>query len=966
MGTRACMVCAGLALCLTAATVRAQEARKPVALVGASYGRYEVRSVIKNVLSASKDNQVIYESKGDQMPAGDLSKYSLVIIAHSMAKPLTAEENAAFAKYVEGGGHVLLISSAPRLMASKIRFPAMTWPGLKRVAWHRKGRPCAVLKPDHPMLKGVFDAKAKPSWLTGSVLGFMGAPGYENVIGTKAGDVLFGIRPLGKGWTAYLGHELFRLRSAKSAHRADSPSYIKLIANIVAASGALTQAEQHDRAVKQTGQAGGKVLVWDREWQFGESYGPRFSPPLPAEKERVTSLAADMAIDEYEALQLNITPMEDLGNVTWRIDEGGLPEGSVQFFVQDRPEPIPWKKDPAIAKEFPFWLLPPKYVAPKGSDAFTAPKQVTRILWIKIGSFGAKPGTYSAKLSLSFAKGHRVEVPIQVKIYPVRLPRKRLITLAPGGTVYADANNAGPGEPFARNLESNGFEWGVINIFRPYTFGIVGTKDKLTVARLAKNKARFENGDPPRIDFRALDGFVEQQIRHNLTKFRTGQVSRYLPAMLKKAGYDEALAHRAEQWYLREAARYLKEKGARDIVARLGDELSEKELLERWLPWAKRMTEAGWGCGSTFTGLYNHKPELNRELFPYVKVWTLNRGIAVDFTAKLKTGELKKRPDAIVGTYGAGSGMGIEFRKPLSASRFLGWESWMLGIEECYPNPYFKGWLYYVDYRTRDAGVGGERFVSYIDRGNLDVPLANSPFLEGIREGLEDGNLCAILSWTLDRMEKAGGASAARARTVRAKLDTVLGSAEGSTVRWREQVHGAGYKIRRILAGQTEYRRGKREVLELLASIRGDAQRVVAPSVYWNDVPLVTAGKPVAVVYAGGPAGMAIAREVADLCGTPLPMIRNTRALSDDVSTSVIVGNGKQNALAASVLKHHGARDADAQYPGPGGYLIKELKRPDGKPGTVLIVAGADEAGTEKGVAMFNRFLRAEGAWLTK
>jgi len=68
-----------------------------------------------------------------------------------------------------------------------------------------------------------------------------------------------------------------------------------------------------------------------------------------------------------------------------------------------------------------------------------------------------------------------------------------------------------------------------------------------------------------------------------------------------------------------------------------------------------------------------------------------------------------------------------------------------------------------------------------------------------------------------------------------------------------------------------------------------------------------------------------------------------------------VIGAGDQNPLFRAEI---GALQ-------PGSYVIRELPAAPGRPATLLI-AGADEAGTRKGMSMFAKFLRAEGNWLVR
>jgi hypothetical protein len=949
-----------LALLLTAAIpARSAEpaARKPIGLAGASYGTYEVQSVIRNVLSVSADQQCVFAELGGTVPADALGRYSLIIIADGLAQPLSPDESRAFAGYVHGGGHVLLIGQAPLALTRTIGFTNAAWMGISRIQPNRGGTTCAVSQADAPWLHGVLTNPPSPAWLAGGHVAVPSTNGMRALIGTPAGASLFGVRTFGQGWVAFLGHELFRMRGESSPLRPDSPSWIRLIDNIVAAADPLR--ERDVRAAAFRAAAGQDLWVWTREWQTGEPYGPRFDPPLPAPAECVTSLAADLAMDEFELLQLNLTPLKDLGDAQGRFETGAFPAGRVRLFVQDRPDPIPWEKDPAIALEFPYWLMPPEQVAPKGSAAFAMPVRETRILWVKLDSFGVTPGRYPLTLHVDFAGGKRVALPIEVTVHPVRLPRNRHIKLMPAGTSYGDVRAAAPARRFMENLESHGFEWSLFNVVRPADARLRGEAAPLDAAALRQCRDRLAAGGLPALDFSAYDDWVEQSIDHNQTCFRMGDIAATLRSSLNRAGIREGDEAPVEQWFCRAFSRYLREKGVRVMVAGIGDELSAKELVERYIPWAERMSAAGWGCSSSFTGIHNADPALNALLAPHVTLWTLNRGLALPFTEGVRDGTLKVRPDAIIGTYGAGEGRGTEIRKAPGRSRFLGWESWLLGIRNCAPNPYFKGWLYYVDYRSKDYGLGGERFVAYLDKDDPAAPLINSPFLEGIREGMEEGNLCAILSWYLDHMPASDVTAG-----VRRRLQRVLAPDPAALLPWRASVSRNGLRSVVIQGDSAAFRVAKREVLACLDALRGEALRTVRPSLYWHDLPLLQDGRPLAAIYTAGAPPADLLAAIRGQCGQDLPVLRSAGALDARYPVAIVVGSAAQNPLTQTLLAQLGEEDATDAYPGPGRYFIKELPRPGMTNGTILLVAGPDEAGTAKGLRMFSRFLRAEGAWL--
>jgi hypothetical protein len=459
---------------------------------------------------------------------------------------------------------------------------------------------------------------------------------------------------------------------------------------------------------------------------------------------------------------------------------------------------------------------------------------------------------------------------------------------------------------------------------------------------------------------------MEQAIGHGLTKFKIGTPEHYFNGTLHSSGIkDPALKKRLTSWFLGEISRYMREKGVGTLICTKGDELSLKELKEVWRPWAEKMHAAGWDCSSTFSFWLKKEncPFIN-EVSEYVKLWTFNRGIAQYFISLKNKGIVKLRPDAVIGTYGAGEGRGSEHRKPMGRSRMLGWESWHEGVQDCQVNPYFKGWLYYCDYgdRGETGGVGGERFVSFIDKNNLATPVVDCPFWEGVRDGMDDGNLAAILSWYIKTLSEAGGGAAKLAERAGKELEAVMGASSNSLIKIKRKRIYDKYEMN-IVAGDTpSYKKAKRRVLEILDSLAPAARTAVKPSLYWNDIPLIDSGKPVAAICGEAGKISVIQRKVSELCGMKLPVFAQTaESAPRGTKVTLLVGNGSENAFSAKIQKENKVDDANEAYPGKGGYYIKKLKS-DGN--DVLLIAGPDSESTAKGAAMFAEFLHSTGFWL--
>jgi hypothetical protein len=943
-------------------TLPAEETGKPVALVGSSYGVHEIKLLINNAIVVSEEETYIYKNCGADVPVSELNKYSLLIIATSVDKALTDGEMEKLKGWVLSGGNLMLIQGAPAALCGGTdglqKKKLLSWAGIQSVKSLNTAVPCKVTHAESALLNGVELAKGgdgKLGWSENvNYIAIVNSP-MEPIIGDPS-SCFIGIAKVGKGTVSYFGEELFRMQKNKPE---SAKKYLEMMRNAIRMANPLHQKEMGTSMLGKGEWGDTEILFWNREWSRGEQYGPRFTPPLPDKKELVKNLSAEMAVDEYETLQLNLTPLKNIGTVSFNIESKGIPMQNLEFMVQEKPNPIPWPKNPEIAQEFPYWMIAPEYLAGKSKDSFALPKiGETKVTWLRVNSHGLKPGSYNVFLNFKVPGGKTVQIPVNVKVYSVILPRKRLIKLAAAGQVYGDANNPTPALRFAKNLETHGIEWSLVNIFRLGNFKIQGTEELFTAQYVQAHKKDFEEGCFPELDMTALDPWMEQAIGHGLTNFYAS------PKMhdLEKLGFKKEHFDKINEWFIGQASRYMKEKGIRMFVATSGDELSLEELKKTWEPWARQLVKSGWNCSSTFS--CGVDVEYFNQISPLIKLWTFNQAYVQTFIEKVRQGEIKIRKDAVIGTYGAGEGRGSEFRKPLGKSRYLGWISWLNGVQNCAVNPYFKSWIYYCDYGTRGeaGGLGGERFVSYIDQDNLSVPLADCPFWEGVREGMEEGNLCAILSWYLTRLESAGGTATAKAKAVRQKLEQIINSSDTAVIKWNSAIRYK-YPVKEIEESSPvpNYKKAKTEILELLVSLKDDASKFIRPSLYWNDIELVRDGNAVAAVYYDKIKPESLLQEAKELSGIDLPAFQSATELNNKYRTAIIVGNLSQNRLSKKVLEENKSRDADKNYPGTGSYYIRELKD-SGK--NILIIAGPEDAGTEKGIKMFNQFLYSEGNWL--
>lgn len=733
------------------------------------------------------------------------------------------------------------------------------------------------------------------------------------------------------------------MRLTNSPHLEDSESYIRLIRNIIEEADPITLARQREGLEEEWIDNGTRFLVWDREWQRGRQEGPRFIPALPGPEELIEEKELHLAVAEQEAVQMNLTDLGAGGVVEWNIDLDGLPSEAIRIFVQDRPDPIPWPRAPELAVESPFWLMPPEALEPEERDAVMIDSGETRIFWIYWDTTGVEPGRYTPSVTFLVDGETAGEVRFAAEIYPVRLPAKRLITLQPVGHVYGDVNSAEPALRFKRNLRDLGAEWSLINTFRKPTFRVEGGPE-LTGTFLRTHLDEIGSDHPPAIDFSAMDEYLLACMEHNLTFLRvTNHLTESINSLAAAGGLEEEQQTVARRWFASQFRRYLQDLGFREVVISMGDEMNEEALRDRFLPWSEDLAEVGLKTHSTFSGPAVADPELTTALAANVGAWTLNRIYVPMFLEWKRDGTIEVPSDALVGTYGAGEGRGTEIRKNLSESRMIGWEAWGLGYDYCGPNPYFKGWLYYIDYRA-DRGLAGERFVSYLDIDDLDAPLVNSPFLEGIRESMEEANLAAMLDWYLDRLDTPKTAA------IRERAAAVVG--HDGILAWQPRQY-LGTESVILNSNREEYAEAKRTILELLEKTRPLVEAAgIGPDLFWNRIALVRNGTPVARLT-GSQAPM-LREMILEETGFDLP-VDGVRV--EEAETLLLVGTPGDSSLSDWTAWLGGHVDLESL---PYGSWIRDDSENEV---AILWVGGRSEEEVQSAMERFRFFLRPEGNW---
>lgn len=168
-----------------------------------------------------------------------------------------------------------------------------------------------------------------------------------------------------------------------------------------------------------------EMRLWDRH---------RWEPLAPsAEPEDDAGAAVEVAMmsNEYRADVFNITNASDRDQ-RLRLRITGLPGG-------DNPEYITVHGVEHVGTR---WFTSVAAALPEAERVGTdwqidVPRGMTRQVWVAVNRPDLDAGTYTGRIELTSAAGFRAQVPISLRIYPLRFPDET--TLMVGGWAYTDA-----------------------------------------------------------------------------------------------------------------------------------------------------------------------------------------------------------------------------------------------------------------------------------------------------------------------------------------------------------------------------------------------------------------------------------------------------------------------------------------------------------------------------------------------
>lgn len=520
----------------------------------------------------------------------------------------------------------------------------------------------------------------------------------ECVIGAPVGHTALYRRTLGKGQLIYVGWNFFAKSEAQE--RAD---HHEILHNIVAQ---IPLYSLTDYLADRTVVVGKDPFVWHRDWGLTrEQPDPRgwyaergmtadAGPAGPHEK--ATRIRLDAGIDEYESSFLFVSNfvkprklLLQLGEL--KSDAGtALPPECVRIRVQ-RPftiqslaralfgtgyrrgyGPVESREEAAALAHHllsrseaalgeQVWLFGLDQVGERrGKDWLVPADRADHIpVWLTFEPRpDVQPGLYRGMLVIR-ADGESVaELPVELKLWPVRRPPPGILPLGVlAGSAISGVPGSGIGQGVSRyerderrwlmhmrclaehNCDTAWLGHEVIDRAR-----IVGTSRSLLQA-LAEEPSRCQQDELPRLDFSALDQFLEPMVGRGIRTVVTGDVTgplrqAILAAVAEATGRSDAAiaaphCRRLEKWFLESWMGYLGRHGVRAHLVRLVDEIDEvgepgRIVYERQ---ATRFLSAGLKPGSTFGHYTGAVPARITQLMPATRFWSIACRTASSFRA---------------------------------------------------------------------------------------------------------------------------------------------------------------------------------------------------------------------------------------------------------------------------------------------------------------------------------------------
>jgi hypothetical protein len=628
----------------------AQEAAKPILLMGTGYSSYERAALIKDIL---EPNELTFEDGGEFTSAEVWKNYSLIIVTHGFPK-LNENEIGWIQDYVKDGGKVLL--TGPVLASLRELKPAdRDWLGAEgyQIA---KGADFVISDEGKKFVDSSAMAQASFGAANSYAPAQLGTA--QSLISRGGASVLFR-NNYGKGEVWFVGLEYFRIlnttKDQKEKMRVGAPTRA-LLEKLILQGGAQRKSEQIANALKTLGSA--SPIVWQRD--FDAARGAAFAvPPYPQKGEELKNIHLDLGENEWESTPFYVTNGDADNKFAITVSDLTSTESKTKISASAIRLRVQGVAAPQLTVG-PFWLLDvPRHDAP-GKSTFDVPlpSNTSNTIWLTLNTIDALPGEYEG--TISFSNPAMKSIDFQIKVWPVRLPGREYFETEATynwNSLLSEENSKFPDplgdltsfEEHIRNLSEHHIDYNEDGSWLNNYGGSISLKNvrlKGTGIKLedAIAKGLIKENALPQLDFSYFNPFVEKPLLAGMSYFHFNFKNYpkdwigYARAISgdKDLAFDSPRHLAIKRWLLGQIVDYLHSKGITKIVSFIADEISPDEIpdvLER----AKLMHEFGIRVEFTATGQTGQKREYISALNPAIDRWIWNTGVLPQAKEIVKT-----------------------------------------------------------------------------------------------------------------------------------------------------------------------------------------------------------------------------------------------------------------------------------------------------------------------------------------
>lgn len=625
----------------------------------------------------------------------------------------------------------------------------------------------------------------------------------------------------------------------------------------------------------------------------------------PQKGESCRQLSLDLGVGEYESLEVRFKTLGEIGtNVTVTAElPAGLPSHALTATGADEIKiAVIW------GREKFGWRL-------SGTNQFAPRQDKDARFWLIANSAGVEPGTYSVILRLTPAQGVALAIPVKLKIWPVKLPDDRHYFLE----ANSQFNQLGQDAKIRGGVRR--WEWNIpaAEIYaddffahggRMVTAYAYGTAPGLSyVSMKLRGDGRFldealkadaswlnREGTLPALDLSFWDPWLQIWIDRGFSRYTSGYLSGGVEGYWQMhAGlatqYKAADPQKIRRWFMGETARYLKEKGYRHVYGCIGDEIAP-DIFDEWKKAAADARECGWSPGVTLSSSFFRNPPIYTNAGPLMDYWVIGNPEA-KLVQKARQDGFITQADS-VGSY---DGWGTRFRE-YGHMRAALWKYVLNDMDVFWVQCYVRNHV--------ESIVFNEHGIPY-----------SSAAWEGVRDGCEDGNYLKGALGMLKLLRKSPQHAAAEVFSNR--LDRLVAGIDKDDA--------------------STLRTAKTELLQLMLDIRKTLP-AVQPSLLWEDLPIIEAGRPQYTLTASA-SGQAAAEQFAQSVARKTG-IKMTLAATGETATSdlLLFGHPDDNPLLAKLAGDGVDLGVTSCYPALETYIIRELTVNNRR---VIAVIGKDQ-----------------------